>query len=52
MKTDNDITKYKMSAIIGLFRMGNVETVISCVVNCELYQVQQTIKSYMYSITN
>lgn len=42
-------TKYKMSVIIGMYRMGNVETVIASVVNCEIWEVQQTIKSYQLS---
>jgi len=43
------LTKYEMSAIIGLYRMGNHETIISVFIPCEVWQVTQTIRAYFLS---
>lgn len=43
------LNKYQISAIIGLYRMGNNEAVISAFMNCEIWEVNQTIRLYFIS---
>lgn len=45
-----NIDKYQMSAIIGFWRMGVDDAVISGIVNCELWEVFNTIKIYQLTI--
>lgn len=44
----SDITPHQVSAIIGLWRMGNPENVISGLFNCEWKDVVSIVKTYQY----
>jgi len=43
-----DLSDFQISAIIGFYRMGNVDAVISAVIGCELWQVQKAIRDYKF----
>lgn len=40
------MNKYQLSMIIGLWRMGNPETVIAALSGCSLWEVERSIKLY------
>ena len=44
-----DLTNFEISAIIGFWRMGNVEAIITAIVGCELWQVQKAIRDYKFT---
>jgi len=43
-----DLTNFEVSAIIGFWRMGNVDAVIVAIVGCELWQVQKAIRDFTF----
>jgi len=44
-----DLDNFEISAIIGFWRMGNVDAVIAGVIGCELWQVQKAIRDYIFN---
>jgi hypothetical protein len=43
-----DLTIFEVSAIVGFYRMGNIDTVIASVIGCEVWQVQQAIRNFKF----
>lgn len=43
-----DLTVFEISAIVGFWRMGNVDAVIASVIGCEVWQVEQVIRNFKF----
>ena len=47
MYDHKDLNRFEVSAIIGLWRMGNHEILIAYILECTIDQVKKAINAYM-----